>query len=92
MGEPTTAATTVRGAVRAHAAVFHPQNLIAQPSNVPHVVRDEEHGLAVGDELPEAVERAAAEGRVADREHLVDQHDVGMAVHRHRETKPRVEA
>ena len=79
-------------AVSAHLPLFHPQNLAAQPAHVPHVVRDEEDGLAVVDQLPQRFERAPPERQVADRQHFVDEHDVGVAVNRDAEAEPGVEA
>jgi hypothetical protein len=38
-----------RGPVSPHLAVFHPQDVAAQAAHVPHVVRNEQHGLAFGD-------------------------------------------
>ena len=48
--------------------------------------------LPDGDQPAQRFERAAAERRVADRQHFVDQHDVGVAVDRDAEAEPRVEA
>ena len=75
----------------ADAALVHPQDSIAQPPHVPHVVRDEEDRLPFGDQPAQALERAAAERRVADSEHFVDQHDVGIAEDRDAEPEPRVQ-
>ena len=41
--------------------------------------------LALGAQPVEDVEALLLEGRVADREHLVDQHHIGVGMHHHRE-------
>ena len=53
---------------------------------------DEEQRPARGQELLDAPQAAVGEGLVADRQHLVDQQDVRVGVHRHREPQPHVHA
>ena len=52
-----------------------------------HVVGDQDH-RAVGAHLVEDVAALLLEGGVADREHLVDQQDVGVGLDHHRERQP----
>ena len=73
-------------------AAIEPHNPVAEPAHVPHVVRDEEHGLAVLDQLPEAVDRAPPECGVADGQHFVHEHDVGIAVNGDAEAEPGIQA
>ena len=53
-----------------------------------HVVGDEDDRLAFGFHLVEGVGALLLEGGVADRQHLVDQQDVGVGLHHHREGEP----
>ena len=76
---------------RAHLSVLHPENAVAETADVPHVVRDEEDRPAIGDQPPQAFERAAPECRVTDGQHFVDEHDVGIAVDGDGEPEPRVQ-
>jgi hypothetical protein len=51
-------------------------------------VRDEQHALALVADAVELVEALLLEGGVADREHLVDEQDVGVDVDHDREAQP----
>ena len=55
-------------------------------------MRDEQHRLAEGNQLAQAFERPPPERRVADRQHLVDEHDVGIAVDGDAEAEPGIQA
>ena len=57
-----------------------------------HVVRHEQDRLALVLHAVEHVEALLLEGRVAHREHLVDQEDVGVHLDHHREGEPHVHA
>ena len=65
---------------------------IAEALDGAHVVRDEEHRLALVAHAVELVEALLLEGGVADGEHLVDQQDVGVHLDRHREREPDLHA
>ena len=53
-----------------------------------HVVGDEDDRAPLGVQPGEGVEALALEGGVADREHLVDQQDLGVDVGHQREPQP----
>ena len=53
-----------------------------------HLVGDEDDRLARRFHLVEGVGALLLEGGVADRQHLVDQQDVGVGLHHHREGEP----
>ena len=57
-----------------------------------HVVRDEDDRAAAVAQIVEDVEALLLEGGVADRQHLVDEQDVGIDLDRHRERQPDVHA
>ena len=78
--------------MRTHGALLHPENLAAEPPHIPHVVRDEQHGFAGGDQPAQRFERPPPERGIADRQHFIDQHDVGPAMDGNRETEPRIQA
>src|SRR5205814_2865657 len=80
------------GAGCAHLAAIEPHNPVAEPAHVPEIVRDDQHRLAEGNQLAQAFERPPPERRVADRQHLVDEHDVGIAVDGDAEAEPGIQA
>ena len=61
---------------------------VAEPAHRRHVVGHEQHGGARLADALELVEALLLEGRVADREHLVDQQDLGVDLDHHREREP----
>ncbi len=65
---------------------------VAQRAHAAHGVADQDHGAAARAQVGEALLALALEGRVADRQHLVDQQDVGVDVDGHREAQPHVHA
>ena len=75
----------VRVAELHDAAALEQHRSVAEPLDGAHVVRDEDDRLAGLLQALEPVEALLLEGGVADREHLVDQQDVGVDLNGDRE-------
>ena len=73
---------------RDHAAVLEQHRALAQPLDRARVVGDEHDRPAAALEVTDPAVALLREGLVADREHLVEQQDVRLDVHRHREPEP----
>ena len=71
-------------------AVLEPDRALADPRDGAEVVADEEHRPPLLGELRHLSEAPALELGVADREHLVDDDDVGLDVRRDREGEAQV--
>ena len=74
------------------APAVDPDRAVAKLRDRGQGVRDEQHGPPRVTELLHPSEAAALELGVADREHLVDEHDLGLQVGRDRERKAHVHA
>ena len=72
----------------AHLAVVDQHRPVAQALDRRHVVRDEHERLARAAASVEDVHAALAERGIADRQHLVDEHDVGVRLDHHGEREP----
>ena len=79
-------------AFRDEARVLQEDRPVAELAHAVHVVSDEDDGRACTLELPEVFEALALERGVADRQHLVDEQDVGPRVRRDRERDAHVHA
>src|SRR6266508_1651065 len=79
-----------RVAVVQHSAVVEHQAAAAEPRHQVHGVGDEQDGAAPLLELGDLGQALGLEGLVAHGQHLVDQQDVGVHVHRDREAEPHV--
>ena len=74
--------------ISTHAAALEQHRAVAEAVHRAHVVGDEQDRLARLADAHELVEALLLERRVADREHLVDQQDVGVDLDHHREREP----
>ena len=74
------------------AAGVEPERAIAQLLDQPEVVAHQHQRPPGGEELLDPAQAAVRERRVAHRQHLVDQQDLGVGVDRHREAEPHVHA
>ena len=72
------------------AAVVEQDRALAQLRNRLHVVRDENHRPAGRSEILHPPEAAPLELGVPDREHLVDEQDLGLEMRGDRERQPHV--
>ena len=81
-----------RVTVELHPTVVEQHDPVAELAGEVQAVRDEHDRLAVALEGPDALQALALEGLVADREHLVDEQDVGVDVDGHGEGQPDVHA
>ncbi|MEZ5320834.1 MAG: hypothetical protein R2698_01900 [Microthrixaceae bacterium] len=72
--------------------MVEPRRLVAHRLHDPHPVGDHDDRRSLLAQLVEVVEALALELLVADRDHLVDDEDLGLHVHRHREAQPHVHA
>ena len=87
--EPEVASRTLAGvADELDRAAVHQHRAVAQLLNGRHVVRDEHDRLTCLTALTEHVHALLGKPGVADREHLVDQHDVRVGLHHHCEGEP----
>ncbi len=77
-----------RHADRVQLAVMEHRCPVADLDHGVERVRHEHDRASFALERPDAVEALGLEGLVSDREHLVDQQDVRVDVHRHREPEP----
>lgn len=59
-------------------ALAKPCRLVAEGPHLIHRMRDDDHGPAFAAQIGELLGALLLEGYVADREHLVDQQDVGL--------------
>jgi hypothetical protein len=82
------AADLVRVALLCHPPFVEQDRPVAVGVDRPHVVSDEDHRLAAAPHFMEDVGALLLEGCIADREHLVDQQDVGIGLDHHREPEP----
>ncbi len=73
-------------------AVVHHHRPCAVLADGVGAVADDDDGPPLALELLHVVEALALEGCIADGEHLVDQQDVGLHVHRDREAETDVHA
>ena len=73
-------------------AGVEPQRFVAESFDDAQRVRDEEDGLAAAPELGELVEALVGEAFVTDRQHLVDQQQVGIDVDGDGKAEPHVHA
>src|SRR6185369_14692226 len=69
--------------IHADRAVAHPYRARAHFPHRLEIVRDEDQRTAIAIEAAQAVEAAIAEGLVADRQHLIEQQDIGRDADRH---------
>ena len=69
-------------------AVLEQHRAVAEALDRAHVVGDEQDGACPRADALELVEALLLERRVADREHLVDQQDVGVDLDHHAEGEP----
>ena len=82
----------VGGAVVDDAALAQVDHALAHGLDAEHVVRHEQdRGVLLLQPLRE-LDALALEGQVADREHFVEDQDLGVQVRRHREREPHVHA
>jgi hypothetical protein len=77
-----------RHADRVQLAVVQHRGAVADLDHGVERVGHEHDGPPLALERPDAVEALGLEGLVPHREHLVDQQDVGLDVHRHGEPQP----
>ena len=77
-----------RLADRDHPALVEQHRAVAEALDRAHVVGHEQDRAALALEPLELVEALLLEARVADREHLVDQQDLGVDLDRDREREP----
>ena len=80
----------LRIAVEVDDAVLDQDRAVAERLQALHGVRDEEDRPALIAEPLEGVDALLAEPGVAHRQHLVDQHQVGVRLDHHRERQPHV--
>src|SRR5579875_710722 len=73
-------------------AVLEPDGVVAHVYHRAQRVRDDDDGLAVVLQVLEALQALALEGLVANRQHLVNEQDVGLHVDRYREAEAHVHA
>ena len=78
------------GAVGSDAALLEQDCPVAERPDRRHVVADEEDGTSLARDLAHLPQALRLELGVADREHLVDDEDVGVEVSGHREREPHV--
>ena len=72
--------------------MVQPDDPLAELHDGGHVVGDEEDRAAAGPEAVEVLEALLLEVSITDREHLVDQEDLRLQVHGHREPEAHIHA
>ena len=75
-----------------HTPVGEHHRRVAEVEHGLQVVADEDHRTALRDPLLDSLEALLLESEIADREHLVDDQDLGLEVGRDREREPHLHA
>src|ERR1700693_4943605 len=75
-----------------NSSVFQEDRLVAQLADRLHAVAHQQDGAALARRFVDAFLALARERSITDREHLVDDHDVGLELGCDRECKPNLHA